>query len=111
MIRRPPRSTRIDTLFPYTTLFRSPLVIDLDPQATASQWAAWRKDAPPVVIDSAPPRLAAKIEQARAQGAAFIVIDTPPHAAPAASAPEIGRATSRERVRQHVSLSVVAVSL
>src|SRR3546814_17907561 len=25
MIRRPPRSTRIDTLFPYTTLFRSPV--------------------------------------------------------------------------------------
>src|SRR3546814_14021153 len=33
MIRRPPRSTRTDTLFPYTTLFRSPrsaqhLVVD-----------------------------------------------------------------------------------
>src|SRR3546814_5356673 len=28
MIRRPPRSTRTDTLFPYTTLFRS----DLRPQ-------------------------------------------------------------------------------
>src|SRR3546814_20859448 len=27
MIRRPPRSTRTDTLFPYTTLFRS--VLDL----------------------------------------------------------------------------------
>src|SRR3546814_3119163 len=26
MIRRPPRSTRTDTLFPYTTLFRSVLV-------------------------------------------------------------------------------------
>src|SRR3546814_15712232 len=26
MIRRPPRSTRTDTLFPYTTLFRSSLV-------------------------------------------------------------------------------------
>src|SRR3546814_18755657 len=26
MIRRPPRSTRTDTLFPYTTLFRSPFV-------------------------------------------------------------------------------------
>src|SRR3546814_517249 len=26
MIRRPPRSTRTDTLFPYTTLFRSKLV-------------------------------------------------------------------------------------
>src|SRR3546814_1553257 len=31
MIRRPPRSTRTDTLFPYTTLFRS-----LDPQGNAS---------------------------------------------------------------------------
>src|SRR3546814_16600651 len=27
MIRRPPRSTRTDTLFPYTTLFRSPDVV------------------------------------------------------------------------------------
>ena len=27
MIRRPPRSTRIETLFPYTTLFRSGVVI------------------------------------------------------------------------------------
>src|SRR3546814_17306106 len=26
MLRRPPRSTRTDTLFPYTTLFRSPAV-------------------------------------------------------------------------------------
>src|SRR3546814_11427902 len=29
MIRRPPRSTRTDTLFPYTTLFRSAFVGDL----------------------------------------------------------------------------------
>src|SRR3546814_14152721 len=28
MILRPPRSTRTDTLFPYTTLFRSEAVID-----------------------------------------------------------------------------------
>ncbi|MBS0961410.1 MULTISPECIES: ParA family partition ATPase [Acetobacter] len=62
------------------------LVIDVDPQATASQWAVWRKDAPPVVIDSAPPRLEAKIEQAMGKGAEFIVIDTPPHADSAASA-------------------------
>src|SRR3546814_5925969 len=27
MIRRPPRSTRTDTLFPYTTLFRSPQLL------------------------------------------------------------------------------------
>src|SRR3546814_4628538 len=29
MIRRPPRSTRTDTLFPYTTLFRSSVAISL----------------------------------------------------------------------------------
>src|SRR3546814_5494370 len=34
MIRRPPRSTRTDTLFPYTTLFRS-LELAGDPDAFA----------------------------------------------------------------------------
>src|SRR3546814_10286747 len=29
MIRRPPRSTRTDTLFPYTTLFRSAVMLHL----------------------------------------------------------------------------------
>src|SRR3546814_12750071 len=42
MIRRPPRSTRTDTLFPYTTLFRSQFIalvfsdqLDLDPTGAA----------------------------------------------------------------------------
>src|SRR3546814_3158756 len=35
MIRRPPRSTRTDTLFPYTSLFRSPL--DLGRQVKADR--------------------------------------------------------------------------
>jgi len=65
---------------------RVALVIDTDPQATASQWAAWRQEAPPEVIDSPPPRLAAKIAQASRQGAELIVIDTPPHADSAARA-------------------------
>src|SRR3546814_17664638 len=30
MIRRPPRSTRTDTLFPYTTLFRSVAFLNVD---------------------------------------------------------------------------------
>src|SRR3546814_1058475 len=34
MIRRPPRSTRTDTLFPYTTLFRS--------RQRAHPWRRWR---------------------------------------------------------------------
>src|SRR3546814_5284837 len=36
MIRRPPRSTRTDTLFPYTTLFRSPVADLLLDVRTAS---------------------------------------------------------------------------
>src|SRR3546814_8685121 len=49
MIRRPPRSTRTDTLFPYTTLFRSRLFqhgrrrgseLRLDPRACQSVVAA-----------------------------------------------------------------------
>src|SRR3546814_1594877 len=35
MIRRPPRSTRTDTLFPYTTLFRSALCASARPRAVA----------------------------------------------------------------------------
>src|SRR3546814_5789958 len=38
MIRRPPRSTRTDTLFPYTTLFRPRLV----KMPTAVRWAVLR---------------------------------------------------------------------
>src|SRR3546814_7148509 len=43
MIRRPPRSTRTDTLFPYTTLFRSDVVRrkyqrSLLPQRTLTQF-------------------------------------------------------------------------
>src|SRR3546814_5515957 len=34
MIRRPPRSTRTDTLFPYTTLFRSPRIQVITPIAS-----------------------------------------------------------------------------
>lgn len=65
---------------------RVALIIDTDPQATASQWAAWRRDAPPEVIDSPPPRVAVKVAAAGQQGADFIVIDTPPHADSAARA-------------------------
>src|SRR3546814_7687724 len=41
MIRRPPRSTRTDTLFPYTTLFRSP--VDGNGSSLARRWI-WQPD-------------------------------------------------------------------
>src|SRR3546814_16584535 len=37
MIRRPPRSTRTDTLFPYTTLFRSIIIAKLPDNGFAPQ--------------------------------------------------------------------------
>src|SRR3546814_5036412 len=43
MFRRPPRSTRTDTLFPYTTLFRSPLGIAWR-QGFECQWLPERSD-------------------------------------------------------------------
>src|SRR3546814_16802786 len=54
MLRRPPRSTRTDTLFPYTTLFRSRSQIDvrsaepvLKPLAVHFRMAFQRKDVRP----------------------------------------------------------------
>src|SRR3546814_6953219 len=45
MIRRPPRSTRTDTLFPYTTLFRSHLVFDITQRASGAASADLRNSA------------------------------------------------------------------
>src|SRR3546814_10982431 len=42
MIRRPPRSTRTDTLFPYTTLFRSRLERCSAVLTVGAQYAYWR---------------------------------------------------------------------
>src|SRR3546814_12398369 len=39
MIRRPPRSTRTDTLFPYTTLFRSLSGVGKRPGAAGLSWS------------------------------------------------------------------------
>src|SRR3546814_21158398 len=44
MIRRPPRSTRTDTLFPYTTLFRSPAE-----RAFGAEFAQFEKGDPDLV--------------------------------------------------------------
>src|SRR3546814_10311456 len=47
MLRRPPRSTRTDTLFPYTTLFRSPE--RLDGKEIRDPDAAYFRDAAEIV--------------------------------------------------------------
>jgi chromosome partitioning protein len=57
------------------------LLIDTDPQATASRWAQWRGNRDPEVIDcGAPSLLATKLAKAAELSAELAVIDTPPHA-------------------------------
>lgn len=57
------------------------LLVDTDPQATASRWGQWRGGRDPEVIDcGAPSLLADKLAKAEALGADLVVIDTPPHA-------------------------------
>lgn len=57
------------------------LLIDTDPQATASLWSAWRGGDEPEVVDcGAPSLLAGKLTKARELGAEIVVLDTPPHA-------------------------------
>src|SRR3546814_19224165 len=47
MLRRPPRSTRTDTLFPYTTLFRSSAIVagtsKLEAAKTLLDWTITKK--------------------------------------------------------------------
>lgn len=57
------------------------LIVDTDPQATASRWGEWRKGADPEIIDcGAPTLLAGKLGKAAELGGELAVIDTPPHA-------------------------------
>lgn len=60
------------------------VILDTDPQATATSWSHWREAAglgEPDVIDCAsPPLLARKLAAAADLGAQLAIIDTPPHA-------------------------------
>src|SRR3546814_12528631 len=69
MIRRPPRSTRTDTLFPYTTLFRSiagPRGSFLVP--TAFDWHLLIGD------ETAIPAIARRLEELPAAAKAIVII-------------------------------------
>src|SRR3546814_4088038 len=67
MIRRPPRSTRTDTLFPYTTLFRSAPGSEFDPESllrwAAAELAAFKLPRYVEVIDDFPRSAAKRSEE------------------------------------------------
>src|SRR3546814_13718794 len=54
MIRRPPRSTRTDTLFPYTTLFRSFSTLEKRQQFCLRELEINRRTAPDLYLDVVP---------------------------------------------------------
>src|SRR3546814_19297691 len=120
MIRRPPRSTRTDTLFPYTTRFRS----------IARQIAAAHPKLFQLRIGKFDLHVLTVMVYLRRCRGQRHVLEQQPSPRPchrlsgigsgllkggcAGSPPtmfEIGRASCRERVCQYVSISVVAVSL
>src|SRR3546814_11789757 len=120
MIRRPPRSTRTDTLFPYTTLFRSPLPPDLGQQPRRlglvehhrPRRPAIRKGEPVQLVEDARSRRRRKtadredaqmrIAQSRFEPAGQRLVG---------QQRTIGRESSRERVWQYGVSSVVAVRI
>jgi chromosome partitioning protein len=61
-------------------------VIDLDPQATASNWSDRREAESPVVVSAQPARLPHVLASAEDSGAVLVLIDTPPRAEQAALA-------------------------
>src|SRR3546814_4722039 len=86
MIRRPPRSTRTDTLFPYTTLFRSAI---FGPAAgVADEYFQCRGDHRPRAGDRS-------ADSARAGG----------------DAPRVGRARSEEHTSELQSLMRISYAV
>src|SRR3546814_13877199 len=99
MIRRPPGSTRTDTLFPYTTLFRSLAIVTQEGQTVnASQ------SAPTIIVLGQIDIMTVRAEISEAdivhvrpgQAVTFTILGDPDHRY------EIGRASCRERVCQYV---------
>ena len=63
---------------------RATVLVDLDPQGTATKWAELREAATPVVTPTSPERLAAVLDAAHTAGAQLVVIDTAPQVSEAA---------------------------
>jgi chromosome partitioning protein len=56
------------------------LLLDLDPQGSALEWASRRGDRPPDITPAHPASLSKEIERGEKEGYTFTVIDTAPHA-------------------------------
>src|SRR3546814_13935344 len=101
MIRRPPRSTRTDSLFPYTTLFRSlhgvfPVIVVDKYQVQIGRIPDFLAPKPAVGNDGEPGRILL------IDGETFGLNQRPDPGQGLRQQYEIGRASCRERVCQYV---------
>src|SRR3546814_10492411 len=99
MIRRPPRSTRTDTLFPYTTLFRSRegALADGDP-------ALPRR----MALSGIARQVVTGLVAGEAPGAGAGVLDAEVHAAPAHRRVHVRRVAAEERAAGLVGRRLLA---
>jgi chromosome partitioning protein len=65
---------------------RKVVVIDTDPQKSATVWSDARGETDPVVATASPSELAQVLKAARDEGMDLAIVDTAPHAAPEAAA-------------------------
>src|SRR3546814_14538820 len=108
MIRRPPRSTRTDTLFPYTTLCRSVLLDATPEDLPFRRVVVWRTKAALWLVHGLARLRLLKPLAARLKPGGKPIELTPKQAAALGrfhhvkTLVEIGRASCRERVCQYV---------
>lgn len=62
-----------------TSLHTGVVLIDLDPQASATSWHDSREESRPVVVSAQANRLPHHLDDARKAGAGLVLIDTAPH--------------------------------
>lgn len=62
------------------------VLVDTDPQGSASAWARARGDDAPLIVAATSSQLNDVVTASRNDGMTLIIIDTPPHAAPGAAA-------------------------
>src|SRR3546814_19941977 len=110
MIRRPPRSTRTDTLFPYTTLFRSYVHSALaEGLGKLGVLVGLKSTGKREVLEQIGKQLAMHIAATNPQSVSTKDLDQSlvEHER---TVLKIGRASGRERVCQYVWISVVSQS-
>src|SRR3546814_17124351 len=104
MIRRPPRSTRTDTLFPYTTLFRSAQNAAAGAMTPANQALDQAKQQAGAAADAALAKAQGAVDQAQAdiQNGVTGALDRAGEKMDDAPALWLGRGSCRGRGLPHV---------